>query len=181
MIYEINKKDIFQFLKEESIIEEINDNIIEVYETEENAKLKKVILTSLNNNSKYWTIDTESKILSPEGKKVEKVIFEQRNDGILNIIMIELISGNVSNHTKIIDKFLNSLSWTYLLLNLLHEKQNIQVFGILISQDSKCIWNEISTLNIFSSTSIRYTKRSFFTQNSEIEIEYQELIKDILR
>jgi len=159
MIHELNKLNIFEFLKEESIVEEIIDDTIEIYETDKGARLEKVLLTSLNKKSKYWTINTESKLLNPEGKKVEKVIIEQTDGDILNIIMIELKSGNVSNQSKVLGKFSNSLSWVYLLLNLLHEKQKIQVFGILISQDNSCIWNEKSKLNIFSSTAIRYIKR----------------------
>ena len=177
MTHEISKSNIFEFLKEESIVEEIMDDKIEIYETEKNAKLKKVTLTSLNQKSKYWTINTESKLLSPEGKKVEKVIFEQMDSGILNVIMVELKSGNVSNQSRVLSKFSNSLSWVYLLLNLLHEKQKIHVFGILISQDSSCLWNEKSKLRIFSSTSIRYIKRSFYTTDNEFVLDIGRVLR----
>lgn len=40
-------------------------------------------------------------------------------------------------------------------------------------------WNEKSTLKIFSSTAIRYIKRSFFTDNSEFEIRFSDIIKNI--
>ncbi|MFK5977211.1 MAG: hypothetical protein QM493_11985 [Sulfurovum sp.] len=40
-------------------------------------------------------------------------------------------------------------------------------------------WNEKSTLKILSSTAIRYTKRSFFTEENHITIPFDEIIKPI--
>jgi hypothetical protein len=180
MIHEIKKENIFNFLKAQSIIEELSsgDNI-EINENSKEAHLKKVILTNLNLNSNYWILNTESKtFLEMQGKKVEKVILEQSQDGILNIIMVELKSEKVGNQNKILEKFKNSLSWVYLLLNLLNGKENqkIKVFGILVAQEDKK-WNEKSTLKIFSSTSIRYNKRSFYTKESELKIEINRLLE----
>ena len=176
MTHEIKKDNIFNFLKAESIIEEIIDNKIEVYETDKGAKLKRVILTSLNKNSRYWTVDMEANSFQVQGKKVEKVILEQIKDGVLNIILVELKSGNVSNQTKILEKFKNSLSWVYLLLNLVHKEQTIKVFGILVSQDKSCKWEKRDKLNLFSSTSISYIKRSFYTDKDELTIDIENLI-----
>jgi len=71
----------------------------------------------------------------------------------------------------------NSLTLIYILLNLLDGKDNqkINVFGILVAQEDKK-WNEKSTLNILSSTSIRYKEKSFYTQNIEIDIPINELL-----
>ena len=179
MIHKIQKKYIFNFLREEKIIEEVlNQDSIEIFETERNATLKKVAITNLNQNSKYWTLNLEANSFQPQGNKVEKVIFEQ-NEDILNIILVELKSGNVSNESRVIKKFKNSLTWTYILLNLLNSEQhqNIKVFAILVAQEDKN-WNKKDTLNILSSTRIKYTKRSFFTTENEMYINYQELIKD---
>lgn len=180
MIHKIKKENIFNFLKAQSIIEELSSSdTIEIDENSKEAHLKKVILTNLNLNSNYWILNTESKtFLEMQGKKVEKVILEQKQDGILNIIMVELKSEKVGNQNKILEKFKNSLSWVYLLLNLLNGKENqkIKVFGILIAQEDKK-WNEKSTLKIFSSTSIRYNKRSFYTEKSELRIEINRLLE----
>jgi len=180
MIHKIKKENIFNFLKAQSIIEELSSSdTIEIDENSKEAHLKKVILTNLNLNSNYWILNTESKtFLEMQGKKVEKVILEQNQDGILNIIMVELKSEKVGNQNKILEKFKNSLSWVYLLLNLLNGKENqkIKVFGILIAQEDKK-WNEKSTLKIFSSTSIRYNKRSFYTEKSELRIEINRLLE----
>lgn len=107
--------------------------------------VKNVTISSLNHNSQYWLVDTESNAFQVQGK---------------------------------LEKFKNSLSFIYILLHLLDGKANqeINIFGILAAQ-KEMNWNEKSTLNIFSSTSIRYIKRSFFTQNSEIEIDFSDIIK----
>ena len=67
-----------------------------------------------------------------------------------------------------------------ILLNLLDGKERgkIRVFGVLISQE-KIDWNEKSTLNILSSTSIRYIKRSFYTSKSSIVINIDRLKDEI--
>ena len=179
MIHKICKKNIFDFLGEQKIIEKILvKNDIEIFETDNNAKLQKVTITNLNQNSKYWTLNLEANSFQPQGNKVEKVIFEQ-NEDILNIILVELKSGNVSNESRVIKKFKNSLTWTYILLNLLNNEQhqNIKVFAILVAQEDKN-WNKKETLNILSSTKIKYTKRSFFTTENKIDIDYQDLIKN---
>ena len=56
------------------------------------------------------------------------------------------------------------------------ENQDIEDYGILIAQNNKK-WNEKANLNIFNSTSIRYVKRSFFTENSSLVIDYDDMIK----
>lgn len=40
-------------------------------------------------------------------------------------------------------------------------------------------WNSRETLDILSSTSIRYTKRSFFTEESHISIAFNRIIEDV--
>ena len=180
MTHEIKKENIFNFLKAQSIVEEVSSNEnIEILEQDKNANLKKVILTHLNVTSDYWILNSESKtFLEMQGKKVEKVILEQTQEGILNIIMVELKSEKVGNQNKILEKFKNSLSWVYLLLNLLNGKENqkIKVFGILVAQEDKK-WNEKSTLKIFNSTSIRYNKSSFYTTENEFETEINRLLE----
>jgi len=179
MTHEIRKENIFNFLKEELIIEEINSHEnIEILEQDKKAHLKKVTLSHLSKTSNYWVLNSESKtFLEMQGRKVEKIVLELTEDEVLNIIMVELKSQKVGNQNKILEKFKNSLSWVYLLLNLLNGKQEqkIRVFGILVAQEDKK-WNEKSSLNLFSSTSIRYIKRSFYTTESEFTIEIQKLI-----
>ena len=179
MTHEINKENIFEFLKEVSIVEEVsNRETLEIKENDKNAKFKKLSLTTLNESSQYWLLNTEASSFQPQGKKVEKIILELREDRVLNIILLELKSESV-NQTDVEKKFKNSLSWVYLLLNLVHQQQKIRVFGILIAQkDVK--WNMKSTLKLFSSTSIRYIKRSFYTSQNEVELEINTLLnKDI--
>ena len=67
-----------------------------------------------------------------------------------------------------------------LLLNLLYGKENkeIEIFGILAAQKNKN-WNTKSDLYILNSTSIRYIKRSFFTTESYLDLNYNELVKKI--
>ena len=79
---------------------------------------------------------------------------------------------------KVLEKFEKSLTWTYLFLNLLNGKENqkIKVYGILVAQKRKN-WNSKETLNILSSTAIRYIKRSFFTPNKEVEIKLNEILE----
>jgi len=177
MTHSLDKENIFNFFKAQSFIQEIGSSSIEIEEKSKNAKLKKVILTSLNSSSKYWLVDTESNAFQLQGKKVENIVLEHTSDNILNIIMIELKSEKIGNQNKILEKFKNSLTLIYILLNLLDGKDNqkINVFGILVAQEDKK-WNEKSTLNILSSTSIRYKKKSFYTQNIEIDIPINELL-----
>ena len=176
MTHEIDRLNIFDFLKEAFIVEEIsNREHLEIREKEKNAKFEKLILTNLNKHSKYWLINTEAHTFQPQGKKVEKIILELTEDKILNIILIELKSEKV-NQTDIDNKFKNSLSWVYILLNLVHQKQKIKVFGILVAQ-KEVNWNLKSTLKLFSSTAIRYIKRSFYTTENRLTLEIQQLIK----
>jgi len=182
MIHRIEKDNIFNFLKEKSVIQEVSEyDTINILEDSKGANLKEVILNNLDITSKYWILNSESKtFLEMQGRKVEKIILEQTHDDILNIIMIELKSEKIGNKNKILEKFKNSLSWVYLLLNLLDGKERgkIRVFGVLISQE-KIDWNEKSTLNILSSTSIRYIKRSFYTSKSSIVINIDRLKDEI--
>ena len=180
MTHNIKKENIFDFLKAESIIEEINDEYIDIIETSNNGteKLSKVSITNLNPISKYWRMDSENgTFFEPNSKKVENVILEEKNDGILNIILLEMKSTKVSE-IKVLEKFEKSLTWTYLFLNLLNGKENqkIKVYGILVAQKRKN-WNSKETLNILSSTAIRYIKRSFFTPNKEVEIKLNEILE----
>ena len=179
MTHKLDRENIFNFFKAESFIQEIHADKIIIEENRESATLKKFIITSLDKSSKYWLVDTESNAFQLQGKKVENIILEQTEDDVLNIMMIELKSGRVRD-SEVQNKFKNSLTFIYILLHLLRGKDNqeINVFGILVAQIEKN-WNEKNRLNILSSTSIRYIKRSFFTQESKIEIVYQELIKTI--
>jgi len=177
MTHNIKKSHIFTFLKEKEIVEEIYSDTIEILERDKEANLQKVILTNLNSNSQYWVLNSESKtFLEMQGRKVEKIILEQTNEGYLNIIMVELKSKKVGNQNKILEKFRNSLSWVYLLLNILDgkQRQKIRVFGILVAQEDKR-WNSKESLKLFSSTSIRYIKRSFYTEKNEFEIDINKL------
>lgn len=181
MTHNLNKQNIFNFFKAQSFIQEIfNDKII-IEENKTEATLKKVTFISLNQNSKYWIIDTESNAFQLQGKKVENIILEQTHNNLLNIIMVELKSSRVKEH-EVLNKFKNSLSFVYILLHLLEGKANqkINVFGILVAQ-KEMNWNKKSNLNIFSSTAISYTKRSFFTKDINIEICFDEIIKPIIK
>jgi len=178
MIHNISKENIFDFLKGQSIIEEIsNVDSIEIKETKENAKLKKVTISNLNRNSRYWVLNTEADSFQPQGNKVEKIILEETREKILNIFLIELKSGRI-RESDVIKKFKNSLTWLYFLLNLLKTKENqkIQVYGILVSHNESIKWNDKSTLNILSSTSIRYKKKSFYTPDTSIDIPISDLL-----
>lgn len=183
MIHTVDKINLFNFLKAESIIIEVNtrDNI-EIIEDKNigTSNLQKVILTTLNPQSKYWKLNPEtSTFLQPNSKKVESIIIEQTDNNILNIFLIEMKSKQISRKTvnEIEEKFTISLSWVYVLLNLLNhkEEQSIKVFGILVAQKNMN-WNSRETLNILSSTSIRYKKKSFYTPNIEIDIPIKDLI-----
>jgi len=175
MNHSLNKQNIFDYFKAESFIKEMSNNKIIIEENKPEATLKKVTLHSLNQNSRYWILDTESNAFQLQGKKVENIILEQTHENVLNIIMVELKSTRV-NESEVLNKFKNSLSFVYILLHLLEGKANqkINVFGILVAQ-KEMSWNEKSTLKLFSSTAIRYTKRSFFTQEGEIEMCFSDL------
>jgi hypothetical protein len=108
MIHNLDKQNIFNFFKAQSFIQEISSNKIEIEEHNKEAKLRKVIIKSLNDKSKYWLIDTESNAFQLQGRKVENIILEQTADNILNIIMIELKSKQVGNQNKILEKFNSS-------------------------------------------------------------------------
>lgn len=177
MIHRLDRENIFNFFKAESFIQEINADKIIIEENKENATLKKVIITSLDKSSKYWLVDTESNAFQLQGKKVENIILEQTTDDVLNIMMIELKSGRVRD-SEVQNKFKNSLTFVYILLHLLRGKDNqkINVFGILVAQVEKN-WNEKNRLNILSSTSIGYMKKSFFTEDVAFTISIDELIR----
>ncbi len=179
MMHSLDKQNIFDFFKAESFIQEISEDKIIIEENNKSAKLKKIIIRLLDNKSKYWIIDTESNAFQLQGKKVENIILEQTADDILNIIMVELKSEQVGNQNKILDKFRNSLSFIYILLHLLEgkSKQKINIFGILVAQ-KEMNWNKREHLNIFASTRLRYTKRSFFTANSEVEIKFSDIVQN---
>jgi len=180
----LNKQNVFNFLKSESIIIEISSTSnIEILEDKNigTNKLQKVKLVGLKNTSRYWQLNPEtSTYLQPNGKKVESIIIEQTNNNTLNIFLIEMKSKKINRKiiNEIEEKFLISFSWTYLLLNLLnHNKnQNIKLFGILVAQNDMG-WNSHETLNILSSTSIRYKKKSFYTINTECSITMDELLE----
>ena len=180
MSHEINKQNIFNFLKAESIIIEINVTTeIEILESKniETDKLQVVKLTTLNSTSKYWKLDPETTtFLQSKNKKVESIILEHTNDGTLNIILLEMKSKKLKE-TDVEEKFKNSLSWVYILLNLLDGKENqkIKVYGILVAQKNMN-WNKNDTLNILSSTSIRYKKKSFYTPDTSIDIPINDLL-----
>ena len=177
MTHRLDRENIFNFFKAESFIAEINEDNIIIKESRESATLKKLIITSLDKSSKYWLVDTESNAFQLQGKKVENIILEQTTDDILNIIMVELKSGRVRD-SEVQNKFKNSLAFVYILLHLLRGKDNqkINVFGILVAQVEKN-WNEKHKLNILSSTSIRYMRKSFFTEDSKFSISFNELIR----
>jgi len=181
MSHKLNKQDIFDFFRDKSFIEDLDEDTFLIEETKNEEKeknpLRYLIITSFNQNSKYWVLDTESSAFQLQGNKVEKILLEETQEGILNIIMIEMKSTNVKPE-KIKNKFKNSLSFVYILLHLLEGKsnQNINIFGILVAQ-KEMNWHHRENLNIFSSTSIRYTKRSFYTEASHLSIAFEDLIK----
>jgi len=185
MSHQISKQNIFNFLKAKSVVIEIASNSnIEIIEEKniDTSKLQKVNITSLKNSSKYWQLNPETPtFLQPNSKKVESIILEETEDNILNIFLIEMKSGSINRRAEndICEKFSASLSWVYLLLNLLNNKENqkIKVFGILVAQkDMK--WNENKDLDIFISTSIRYKKKSFYTPDTQMNISFKELTEE---
>jgi len=183
MNHNIKKEHIFNFLKSESIIEPISSSEIISIEEKSNTdttSLCNINIVSLNNDSNYWRLNPENKtFLEPNSKKVENVILEYTKDKLLNIMMIEMKSKTIKrkDENAIVEKFEKSLSWVYLLLNLLDDKQNqkINVYGVLVAQKDKK-WNSKETLNIFSSTSIRYKKISFYTTNTTIDIDLNSIL-----
>lgn len=185
MIARINKIKIFNFLKAESIVQEISSSSIKFLEHKNEITstcLQEIEINNLVATSTYWKIDPETfTFLQLNGKKVDGVILEQTYDGFLNIILVELKSKTVTP-SAIVEKFEKTLSWIYLLLNLLGNKENqkIRVFGIMIAQINKN-WNHKETLNIFSSTNIRYIKRSFYTEKTSDSFSYTDLINLTVR
>ncbi len=179
MTHKIKKQNIFNFLKAQGIIKEIKNNT-QILETSKDSNLKELNILNLNKSSNYWQFQTENNtFLEPKTKKVDGIIIEETSEKKLRIVLIELKSKKFIE-SEIIEKFEQSLSWIYLLLNLLKDKENqdIELFGILVAQTDKK-WNLKSDLNIFNSTSIRYIKRSFFTTNSSLDVNYDDLIKKI--
>jgi len=182
MSHIVNKQNIFDFLKSKSIIIEISSaSDINISEDKNigTDRLQKVNLTNLNSTSKYWQLNPETTtFLQPKGKKVESIVIELMADNNLNIFLIEMKSKCIRRSTinDIEEKFSISISWIYLLLNLLNHEinQNIKVFGILVAQKNMN-WNSRETLNILSSTSIRYKKKSFFTEDTEYTIDINNL------
>jgi len=180
MTHNINKQNIFDFFKGNSFVESISDNSIIIDENKPDAQLRQVVLHNLIESSQYWVVDTESNAFQLQGNKVEKIILEQTKESVLNIIMVELKSARVKEN-EIRAKFKNSLELVYILLHLLEGKANqaINVCGILVAQKDMQ-WNAKENLKIFSSTSIRYTKRSFYTQEAKIELEYKDVVAKIM-
>lgn len=179
MTHKIKKQNIFNFLKAQGIIKEIK-NTTKIFETTADSSLKELNILNLNKSSNYWQFQTENNtFLEPKTKKVDGVIIEETSEKILRIVLIELKSKKIIEH-EVIEKFEQSLSWIYLLLNLLYGKENkeIEIFGILAAQKNKN-WNTKSDLYILNSTSIRYIKRSFFTTESYLDLNYNELVKKI--
>lgn len=180
MIHKIKRQNLFNFLKAQGIVKEIQTST-KILELNCNSALKEMDVRKLNLSSNYWQLSTENKtFLEPSTKKVDGIIIEETAEEKLRIILVELKSKTIMD-SDIIEKFEQSLSWVYLLLNLLNgkkEDKEIEIYGILASQIDKN-WNEKSNLNIFNSTSIRYVKRSFYTTNGSIVIDYDELIKKI--
>lgn len=180
MIHKIKKDNIFNFLKSESIVKLINDDFILIEESKNEVFtgcLCNVKIENLNATSNYWQLNPETlSFLELNGKKVDGVIIEEKQNGTLNISLIELKSKTVTP-SDIIEKFEKTLSCVYLLLNLLNGKEDtrIRVFGILIAQKNKT-WNEKEDLNILSSTSIRYIKRAFHTTNTSDVFQYNDLV-----
>lgn len=180
MTHNIKKQNIFNFLRAQKIVQEIKSST-QIFETNPNSFLTELNITNLNSKSNYWQILTENKtFIEPNSKKVDGIIIEETEDKKLKIVLIELKSKDFK-YTDIIDKFEKSISWVYLLLNLLGGKENkeIQVYGILVAQKN-VNWNEKGNLTIFNSTSIRYIKRSFYTTETSLNIDYNEMIKKII-
>jgi len=173
----IKKEKLFQFLKAESIIKEINNNFVEIEEHNTNG-LEKVKIINLNEDSKYWLLNTENNtFIESKKRKVEKILLEYTNDKKLNIYLIELKSKTFTN-SEIKEKFQHSFSWVYLLLNLLDDKeeQNYNVYGVLFHQKNRFNdWNTTDTLNVLSSLAIRYKKISFFCDDNYREISLNEI------
>ena len=177
MKHSIEKNNIFKFLKAESIVKSIDcSQPIEIIETKNTSSgSKSVKIQNLNCDSKYWLLNPENNtFIESKKKKVERILLEEANEQ-LNIFLIEMKSTRV-NKADVEEKFKYSLSWIYILLNLLNhsEKRNIKVYGIIVAQ-KKLNWNENDTLNILSSTSIRYKKKSFYTNNSIYTINFNEM------
>lgn len=180
MTHKIHKQPIFDFFKSSSFIQQVSENEVTIEEPQNRTypqRLEEVTIANLTSSSQYWIVDTESKAFQLQGNKVERIILEHTAENILNIVMVEMKSKNETGTRK---KFKNSLEFVYILLHLLEGKANqkINVFGILVAREDKQ-WNGKEFLNIFSSTEIYYTKRSFFTQETEMTIEYQDLVAKV--
>lgn len=70
---------------------------------------------------------------------MDGIIIEETAEEKLRIILVELKSKTIMD-SDIIEKFEQSLSWVYLLLNLLNgkkEDKEIEIYGILASQIDK--------------------------------------------
>ena len=179
MKHKIKKVNVFNFLKAESIIVEISPNSAIVKESANELAsgcLQEVTLNLDIEGSKIWQMKTESgTFLEPNSKKVDSIILLEK-DGMLHIVLIELKSTKIKN-TDIFEKFEKSISWVYLLLNLLNgkEEQDIKVYGVLVAQRNKN-WDEMDDLQIFSSTNIRYKKKSFHTTNTSMNINLSDII-----
>ncbi|MEA2028806.1 MAG: hypothetical protein U9N49_07505 [Campylobacterota bacterium] len=183
MTHNIKKQYIFDFFKGKSFIQDFNDETLVIEETKNEEKVKDPLrfltIGMFNKDSQYWIVDTESKAFQLQGNKVEKVILEQTSNGVLNIVMVEMKSKKIDDN-KVINKFKKSLEFIYILLHLLEGKanQSINVFGILVAQKDMQ-WNYQHNLKIFNATSIRYSKRSFFTEEAQIELDYQDIVAKV--
>lgn len=177
MIHKIDKQNIFNFLKSENIVRKINDGFVEIIEEKNKNKLDilyKVSIKNLNKNNQYWEINPENPTYIRSSKPTERVILEQTDD-ILNIVFIEMkskISKDISQ------KFERTLSWLYLLLNLLDGKQNqkVKVYYIVCKLSDVQNQTKKEKVQIFSSTEIRYNKKWFYSKDKEMEVEWKNMI-----
>jgi len=184
MSFDFKQNDLFKYLTSNNIVVKQIDEI-EITEPKNidsnlldgNSSFEKLLIKNLNKDSTYFKLNPEtSTFLQPNGKKVENIILEY-SKGKSNIILVELKSKKITGKTilDIKEKFRNSLNWLHLLLSLEHTTENFEVFGIIIAQ-KKLEWNEVADLDILLSTVVRYKKKSFYTQNKYLTINWSDII-----
>ncbi len=148
------------FKQEEFIVEiPTEDDVIEIPERNDKAKLKKIVISDLNYSDdkstviKIWKIDLEKELLgiATSAKKTEcAILVLQRYEGSdrLNVFLIELKSSlNNKTLTEIEEKFSSTMTRLYMLLvlnNHLNPNQGydkkaiyIDFKGILFYKNSK--------------------------------------------